>query len=78
MEDLQLEVKYAKDALDAITFEHNFNETTLNGVIQNSEPSKDIQSVPKYLFESIKYLNESLYGQKRFMLFFRWLNPSLK
>ena len=50
----------------------------MNGVIQNSEPSKDIQSVPKYLFESIKYLNESLYGQKRFMLFFRWLNPSAK
>ena len=76
VEDLQLEVQDAKDAFVAIVFEHNFNETTLNGVIPNSEPSKDIQSVPKYLFESIKYLNESLYGQKRFMLFFRWLNPS--
>ena len=34
VEELKLEVKYAKDALDAITFENNFNETTLNGVIQ--------------------------------------------
>ena len=32
--ELQLEVKYAKDAFDAITFENNFNQTTLNGVIQ--------------------------------------------
>ena len=45
VEDLQLEVQDAKDAFVAIVFEHNFNETTLNGVIPNSEPSKDIQSV---------------------------------
>ena len=55
----------------------DFNKVTLNGAMGNSETTKDGNAVaPKYLFDAFKSLNESIYGQKRFKLFLKDLNPS--